>query len=172
MFVVRGLVSQRKWQRWSNHWYVLVGSKSSSGGRGLLWYPKHVVSAADTSQPSVQNIVFFVKISLFSIYSQDLRNHSGRFSEPLGVQIKISWGHMSKFESSRQNRLRTRLWKCFCYGELDYDIPEGSKAAFFSQTLESELGVKFVASGCLVKNSEVCHLLGISPPRFWASVGA
>ena len=56
MFVARGLVSQPKWQRWSNHWYVLVGSKSSSGGRGLLWYPKHVVSAADTSQPSVQNI--------------------------------------------------------------------------------------------------------------------
>ena len=37
---------------------------------------------------------------------------------------------MRKFESSRQNRLRTRLWKCFCYGELDYDISKGSKGAF------------------------------------------
>ena len=58
MFVARGLVSQRKWQRWSNHWYVLVKSKSSSRGRRLLWYPKHVVSAADTSRPSVKNIDF------------------------------------------------------------------------------------------------------------------
>ena len=68
MFVARGLVSQPKWQRWSNHWYVLVGSKSSSGGRGLLWYPKHVVSAADTSQPSVQHIDFLIQIHFSNFF--------------------------------------------------------------------------------------------------------
>ena len=68
-FVVRGLVLQPKWQRLSNHWYVLVGSKSSSRGRGLLWYPNPVVSAADTSQTRVQNIDFsrlnFISLNLF-----------------------------------------------------------------------------------------------------------
>ena len=51
---------------------------------------------------------------------------------------------MSKFDPSRQNRLRTRLWKCFCYGELDYDIPEGSNGAFFSETpvVAAKAGIK------------------------------
>ena len=64
---------------------------------------------------------------------------------------------MSKFESSRQNRLRTRLWKCFCYGELDYDIPEGSKGVFsFANTDDAPPGTHVEKSLKTVVDSGAC----------------
>ena len=134
MFVARGLVSQPKWQRLSSHWYVLVGSKSFSGARGLLWYPKHVVSAADTSQPRVQNIDFYRQnFSFFKCIPRTSEIIQGGSPSPwesksrspeviwasLNQVVRIDWEHG---------------YKRFCYGELDYDILEGSKGAFFSET--------------------------------------